>query len=146
GLSTFSLLCLCQMAVVGAPNIYYGDEIVLPRARDPDSRRAFPWVDEASSRTGLLAGVRRFIALRHSTPALRRGDFRVLYAEGQVFVFQRRLGDEVAVVAFNGGLHERAFTIHQTLPDNLVSVLEPAVAPLRPGNQHMLPPRSGAVW
>lgn len=94
----------------------------------------------------MLADVRRFVALRHSTPALRRGDFRVLFAEGQVLVFQRHLQDEVAVVAFNAGLHEHGFSIHQTLPENLVDALDPSAAPLRPGNSHTLPPRSGAVW
>ncbi|NLF65953.1 MAG: alpha-amylase [Chloroflexi bacterium] len=145
-LSTLSLLFLCQMTVAGAPNIYYGDEIGLPGGRDPDSRRAFPWHDEASWRTDLLADVRRFVALRHSTPALRRGDFRVLYAERQVVVFQRRLGDEVAVVAFNAGFHEHGFTVHQALPANLVSALDPAVPLLRADNHFTLSPRSGVVW
>lgn len=145
-LSTLSLMFLCQMTVAGAPNIYYGDEIGLPGARDPDSRRAFPWHDEASWRKGLLDDVRRFIALRHGAPALRRGDFRVLFAEGPVLAYQRRLPDQVAVVAFNAGLQEHAFSIHQALPDNLVNALDPQGPSLHPGNQQTLPPRSGAVW
>jgi glycosidase len=145
-LSTVMLMFLCQMTVAGAPNIYYGDEIGLPGARDPDSRRAFPWDDEASWRTGLLADLRRFVALRHRTPALRRGDFRILYAEGQVLVFQRHFQDELAVVAFNAGLREHSFTIHQTLPKKLPNALDPNAAPLQPGNHQTLPPRSGSVW
>lgn len=32
-----------QMTYVGAPVIYYGDELAMEGAADPDSRRAFPW-------------------------------------------------------------------------------------------------------
>ena len=31
------------MTYVGAPVIYYGDEIGMEGAADPDCRRAFPW-------------------------------------------------------------------------------------------------------
>ncbi len=34
-----------QMTVPGTPTIYYGDEVALTGADDPDDRRPFPWTD-----------------------------------------------------------------------------------------------------
>lgn len=140
------LMFLCQMTVAGAPNIYYGDEIGLPGARDPDCRRAFPWQDKGSWNCTLLEDVRRFTALRHAVPALRRGDFRILHAEDQVVVYQRHYEGQTAVVALNAGDKEQWFSIHQTLPETLTDRLDPAGPPLRTDDAYTLPPRSGRVW
>lgn len=145
-LSTVRLAFLCQMTVAGAPNIYYGDEIGLPGGRDPDCRRAFPWHDEASWKLSLLEDVRRFAALRHRHSALRRGDFRVLHAEGHVIVYQRSHDGQHAVLAFNAGDEELSFSIHQTLPEVLVDALDEGGPPLHAGEEQSLPPRSARLW
>ena len=56
----------------GAPCIYYGDEIGLEGANDPDCRRAFPW-DEAAWDQPTLTFVRAALRLRHEVagPARR---------------------------------------------------------------------------
>jgi cyclomaltodextrinase / maltogenic alpha-amylase / neopullulanase len=90
--------------------------------------------------------VQRFIALRHSTPALRRGDFRVLHAADQIVVYQRRYNEETAVIAFNPGDKEATFSIHQTLPESLRDALDPAGTPLLADKPNTLAPRSGRVW
>ena len=41
------LALLFQFTYVGAPSIYYGDEIGLKGGEDPDCRRAFPWSQDA---------------------------------------------------------------------------------------------------
>lgn len=38
-----AIAALVQMTVPGTPTIYYGDEVSLTGASDPDDRRAFPW-------------------------------------------------------------------------------------------------------
>jgi cyclomaltodextrinase / maltogenic alpha-amylase / neopullulanase len=85
----------------GAVSIYYGDEVGVPGALDPDSRRGFPV--EADWDTDVLAYHKDLIALRHTQPALRTGDYQVLYAEGLIYVFARILDEEVAIVAINIG-------------------------------------------
>jgi neopullulanase len=97
------LILRCLMTVPGAPNIYYGDEIGMAGGPDPGCRRAFPWDTPEAWNNELLGDVRRLITLRHSTPALRRGDFRLIYAAQQCLMYQRSLGREVAIVAFNAG-------------------------------------------
>ncbi|MFC4427977.1 glycoside hydrolase family 13 protein [Deinococcus navajonensis] len=88
------------MTYVGAPCLYYGDEIGLPGGPDPDCRRAFPW-DEASWDHTTLNLVRRLTEARHNSPALQRGDFRVLHACGDQLVFVREYGQARAHVALN---------------------------------------------
>ncbi|MBN1422343.1 MAG: glycoside hydrolase family 13 protein [Planctomycetes bacterium] len=100
------LSTLFQMTFVGAPSIYYGDEIGLQGTRDPGSRNAFPW-DETAWNQGLLGFFRRATRLRRRFAALRRGSFRALYAEADVYAFARRHGREAVVVALNAAWERR---------------------------------------
>ncbi len=101
--SALRLCVLLQMTMPGVPCIYYGDEIGLSSAGDPYCRAAFPWHEEGTWDRELLAFYRRATALRHRYPALRGGDFRRLYAAGEVYAFGRTLGGEEAVAVFNAG-------------------------------------------
>lgn len=147
-LSTVRLMFLCQMTIAGAPNIYYGDEIALPGARDPDCRRAFPWDERERWNTDLLRDVQRFIALRKETLPLRRGDFRILHASEQCIVYARRYEKQNAIVAFNSDHREHAFTYQDESGSHgaLQNALDPQGMPLEPGQEHRLEPRTGYVW
>lgn len=100
--TAYRLALTFLMTYVGAPCIYYGDEIGLPGGPDPDCRRAFPW-DETEWDHETLALTRALTAARHATPALRSGDFRVLHAHGEELVYARAQGDSQAVIAMNAG-------------------------------------------
>lgn len=69
---------------------------------DPDTRRAFVW-DETTWNHNIHAWFKRCIALRKAHPALRRGDFTTLHAEGSVYAFRRHLPNETLIVALNVG-------------------------------------------
>jgi glycosidase len=89
------------LTVRGTPLMYYGDEIALPGAGDPDNRRDFPggWPGdtrtafEASGRTpaeqDLFAHVQRLLALRAERRDLRRAPMEHLFASEQAFVYRR---------------------------------------------------------
>jgi glycosidase len=99
----------------GTPLVYYGDEIAMPGGGDPDNRRDFPggWTgdprnafepagrtaDEESVRTHL----KTLLALRRSTPALRRGRMVNLHVADQTWVYARVHDGRPVVVAFNTG-------------------------------------------
>jgi neopullulanase len=140
------LMYLCQMTAPGAPNIYYGDEIGMTGGHDPDSRRAFPWHDEASWDRSLRADIRNYIHLRQSTPALRRGNFRVLYAGNHVVVYQRQYQGQTAVVAFNTATQPATFTSPPDFPLQLAEKLVEHGLPFTAGREIVLAPRSGRVW
>ena len=103
--SRMKLALLFQFTYVGAPSIYYGDEIGLTGDKDPDCRRAFPW-DEKQWDADLRGFVRSLIAIRKKHPALRRGDYRPLYRHDRdgLVAFLRKYGhheQDVILVAIN---------------------------------------------
>jgi glycosidase len=89
---------------VGAPHIYYGDEIGMEGGRDPDCRRPFLWNwKDDPDRVALHDYYRSLIALRHAHPALRTGSFRTVSTKGMVYGYVRSDGEEDFLVALNAG-------------------------------------------
>ena len=98
--SAYRLAMLFLLTYPGAPTVYYGSEIGLPGRHDPDCRRAFPW-DETQWDTELRAEIKKYIALRHAHPALRRGSYHRLYSADGVFAFGRKLDGKMLIIALN---------------------------------------------
>ncbi len=113
---------LVQMTVPGAPCIYYGDEIGLDGAFDPDCRRSFPWDRPEVWDRELMAYVSAAVALRHAHPALRHGAFRLLGAQGPVVAWSCSVDDAAPiVVALNQAEAEAAITVE--LPAGVPALL-----------------------
>jgi cyclomaltodextrinase / maltogenic alpha-amylase / neopullulanase len=94
------LAALFMLTFPGAPCIYYGDEIGLEGRHDPDCRRTFPW-DASRWNHDLRDFFKRCIALRQAHPALRRGTFKVLCSERDIYAFARQLEGEALIVVLN---------------------------------------------
>ncbi len=85
------------------PLIYYGDEIGLPGAGDPDNRRVMPFDQLSAQQQLTLDFVRLVGTVRREHGALRRGEFDLLAATPTTLLFRRTLGNEELVVAANRG-------------------------------------------
>ena len=107
------LLTLCQddiarviLAVtflftyVGAPMIYYGDEIGLRGGNDPDCRGCMSW-ETAEWEHKLVKLYKSLIYARHEHPALRRGDFLPLLIFNGIYAYLRRFEDDEVIVILN---------------------------------------------
>lgn len=96
------LSVILQMTYIGAPMIYYGDEIGMEGGKDPDCRRTMIW-DESKWDTDLFTLHQRLIEIRKKSPALRRGYFKTLSADPyrKVFAFERQLNAHFAHVLIN---------------------------------------------
>ncbi|NWF64168.1 MAG: glycoside hydrolase family 13 protein [Chloroflexi bacterium] len=137
--NSLKLAWLFLFTMPGAPCLYYGDEIGLDGGHDPDCRKAFPW-DESKWDHDLLNYAKTCIALRKERPALRRGEYKRLYAEGDVMAFSRSYKDEMLIMAFNTAKEERII--------NLPVEKKPKIlfgSPKMAGSQIAIPPRSGVV-
>ena len=99
--ASVELAALLLLTFPGAPSIYYGDEVGLAGAIDPDSRRGFP--PESNWDRELYHYHCQLIQLRHSHPALRTGTLQILYAQGTVYMFARCLPEEEILIAVNVG-------------------------------------------
>ncbi|GAB4450172.1 MAG: maltodextrin glucosidase [Chloroflexi bacterium OHK40] len=102
----------------GVPCVYYGDEIGLDGAGDPDCRRTMPW-DPVVWDQALRSYVQRLARLRREAPALRWGGFQLLYAAGNTVAFQREAPEERVLVVARRAADELATlpVRHAGLPD-----------------------------
>ncbi len=148
--ASVELATLLLLTFPGAPSIYYGDEVGLPGRLDPDSRRGFPM--EANWERDVLEYHRKLIAIRHAYPALRTGNYQVLFAEGTVYVFARTLGAEEVIVAVNVGteLGNASFEVTnlQSQPSQMLYGTGEAVWTSEGESSHLalnLPPRSSCI-
>jgi cyclomaltodextrinase / maltogenic alpha-amylase / neopullulanase len=146
--ASVELATLLLLTFPGAVSIYYGDEVGLVGALDPDARRGFP--AESAWDRELLNYHRDLIALRHTHPALRIGTYRVLYAEGNGYAFVRSLDDTEIIVAVNIGMESVQIQLDlaslglQSHPERVVF----GAAKIDGKGEELkidLPPRSGGV-
>jgi len=83
----------------GLPTLYYGDEVGLAGAGDPDSRRVMPADDALSTlQEELRAKVRQLGQLRLCSEALRHGDREPVLVDESSYVFTRGLPDGAPTV------------------------------------------------
>ena len=114
GKQRLQLASLIQFALPGAPTVYYGDEVGVTGADDPDDRRTYPWADLGGSPdTSLFGHYQTLAGLRKQNPALTDGDFRALLADdaGDTVAFGRRTGAQAAIVAINRSNQARTLSI-----------------------------------
>ncbi len=86
----------------GAPCLFYGDEVGLTGAQDPDCRKGFPW-DITIWDHDLLNYTKAVITLRKEQSALRRGSYQRLYSDERVIAFVRKYEEKTLIVLLNAG-------------------------------------------
>ncbi len=114
--ATYTGLKLAQTLLLttrGVPQIYYGDEIAIQGAGDPDNRRDFPGGFPGDARDAFtergrttdeqsaFEHVKKLTSLRRELAPLRRGRLTHLVVNEQQYVYARTLGNQTVVVVFN---------------------------------------------
>jgi neopullulanase len=145
------LATLLQLTLPGAPAIYYGDELAMEGASDPDCRRGYPVIDEALSPDAeeTRAFVQAAIRARREHPALRHGEVRVAGAGERWVALERTAAGRRALVAVNAG--DEPATIDLASAGGVAglrAVELPWMAPTFVGEggiSLVVPPMSGAI-
>ncbi|MFH1419488.1 MAG: alpha amylase N-terminal ig-like domain-containing protein [Planctomycetota bacterium] len=138
-------MVLFQMTFLGAPMVYYGDEVGMYGADDPTCRKPMYWedlmpFDDPDERIvpGLRDFYRRMIAIRNAHPALQLGSLETLLAHdrNKVYAYCRSLGGESIVVVINNDKKPHKLDVPSPWPDgsrivrlddpNACEVIEPA--------------------
>lgn len=115
------LFVVFQMTYVGAPMVYYGDEVGMWGGNDPDNRKPMLWEDiqfddeeylpDGSKRKPDTVAVNRdlqthykkLIALRHTHPALRLGNFTPVLIDDKrdIYAYKREHENDSVTVVLN---------------------------------------------
>ena len=137
------LVALFQATYVGAPMVYYGDEVGMWGADDPTNRQPMVWRDLGEYDDSDVYFLnehwehyRAILRLRRDFVALRRGSFRALILDDahNLYVFEREHAGERVIVALNAG--GAAVEFAPTSEFELVFGV----------SDGPLPPRAGRVW
>jgi alpha-glucosidase len=85
---------------IGAPMIFYGDEVGLTGENDPGCRKSMIW-DESKWQPRLVNAYRALIRARHRHKALRLGDFEPLLIFNGVYAYQRSHEEDKVIIVLN---------------------------------------------
>ena len=143
--SAYRLATVFQLTYVGAPCIYYGDEVGLSGGPDPDCRGAFPWDRPGGWSAETLDLTRRLAHARRHSHLLTRGDFEVLKAEGDALAYRRTHEGGSAYVLLNVGLEARPLKLSGLRPGRYGEVLSGGTCDLSEDHAFDLAPRSALV-
>jgi glycosidase len=90
------------MSLDGVPMVFYGDEIGMTGAGDPDNRRDMRFGDQVTEdEKRVLEHFQKLTALRRAHPALRYGSWRTLLRENDCLAFVRAYFDDRVLVILN---------------------------------------------
>lgn len=125
----------------GAPLVYYGDEIGLAGAGDPDNRRPMQWTGLSADQTYLHDRVKALNTIRAAHPALRRGHRSTLSSSPDLWAYSMTTTGDVVYVAINRGDTPQSVT---TLP--AVPMTELLTGVVATGPNAMIPPRQTRIF
>ena len=127
-----AMILVQQFTYIGAPHVWYGDEVGMWGGDDPDPRKPMVWSDlsyedevthpmglprgsnQVAPDTELLGTYQKLIALRKNNLRLFvDGDLTWLHADdaNSVLAYERALGEERALVLFNASEDVQVVTV-----------------------------------
>ncbi|RNI31619.1 glycoside hydrolase family 13 protein [Rufibacter latericius] len=124
------LIAAFQLLYLGAPMIYYGDEVGMWGSNDPDCRKPMVWQemkyqpethnpdqskhdpDQVAFNKDLYAWYKKFIGLRNQYKSIKLGNYTTLETNDaqKLYAFSRKLGNEEVIVIINRGDKPASFT------------------------------------
>jgi glycosidase len=119
GYAKLKMLETFIMTIPGIPVIFYGDEIGMPGANDPDNRRMMRFDGLSSEESDVKEHVSTLTRIRADHMALLFGDVKVLQVDERVMLFARSYLQDHVFVAFNNSSQPREIRLpaHGPLQD-----------------------------
>jgi len=134
-----------QFTWVGAPSVYYGEELGMDGGRDPDNRRGIAW-PLATDDNPTLRHYRALTDLRRTLAPLRRGDVAETFADDakRVVAYRRTFQDEEVIVVINRSDETQSVTLPWLGQEEWLDVWNSR--PASAGKPLTIPPLDGAVF
>lgn len=114
--NSFTLLLTTR----GVPLIYYGDEVGMAGAGDPDNRRMMQWSNYSPGQTLVKDHIKKLTKIRAEHPALRRGTRSTVSVNDDVLAYKMSTSGDSVYVVINRADGERSAT---NLPANMTNLL-----------------------
>jgi glycosidase len=95
----------------GAPLIYYGDEVGLAGAGDPDNRRMMPWSGWSTQQQWLRDRIAKLLKIRSQHPATRSGTRTTIVANRDIWAYTLAAGTDTLHVVINRGDTAQSVTL-----------------------------------
>lgn len=132
-LQKMKLMAIMQMTYIGAPMIYYGDEVGMWGSNDPCCRKPMLWDDykykseslnpdqterenecEVKVNMDLFNHYKKLISIRKSNIELNLGEFNAIQIDDSknIFVFERIYENEKTIVLLNNSNEEQVIDIN----------------------------------
>ncbi len=134
------------MTVPGVPLVYYGDEVGMPGAGDPDNRRPMTFEGLSPVQEWVRTSVGVLAQARRDHPAARTGQFRRLACEAEALAYALTSPGDLVVAAFSRAA-DRTLTLDLSglsgVPGTLTDVLTGQTSPVSGGKVQVTIPRLG---
>lgn len=117
GYNRLRVLHALNASIPGVPVIYYGDEIGMPGANDPDSRRMMRFSEWSEPEAETKAFVESIMKLRQQRLSLTYGDTEILAVSKEYLVILRKYFNEVTIAILYEG--KEPGTVSFQLPEEL---------------------------
>ncbi len=111
GYNKLALMHTFIMTLPGIPVIYYGDEIGMTGANDPDNRRDMKFDNLNDSEYSLLQIVSKLTHLRRNNLVFLFGDLKFLSTGKNTIMYSRSYFDKKAIILVNNSDKKQNFTI-----------------------------------
>lgn len=111
GYKKLKMLNAFIMTIPGVPVIYYGDEIGMPGANDPDNRRMMRFEKLSKEELDVKECVQKLVNFRRNNLALTYGDFQTLLINEKQYVYARKYFNDIVIVVFNKSEKSQKITI-----------------------------------
>lgn len=125
------LFVIMQMTYVGAPMIYYGDEVGMWGGNDPGSRKPMLWndlnyedeiynadgathdPDKVEINQDLFNHYKKLIHIRNENPSLQLGTYKTLLTDDKkgILIFERAYQDQKIIVVLNNSNEKQTINI-----------------------------------
>jgi glycosidase len=130
-------------SVPGVPFLYYGDEIGMPGAGDPDNRRFMQWTGYSQNQIFLRNRIKQLATIRRNHSALQKGmvtDLTVTAADPDTGAYRLQSDSDTVYVVLNRG--DSAKSVGGLPAVSLTDQLDGAVLS---GPAVSVPPRSARI-
>jgi cyclomaltodextrinase len=103
GYEKLKLLHAFNLTIPGVPVVYYGDEIGMPGANDPDNRRMMKFENLTPKEASVKQVVSNLCHYRLNSMPLLFGDLKFIEANDNILAYIRTYFDQFELVVFNKG-------------------------------------------